>query len=284
MTLKDVQDISLHILKHFHKFCEENGLRYSLAFGTLIGAIRHEGFIPWDDDVDLYMPRADYERLCDIYQDSEDFALFCPKRRNHYLPYTRICEMRQTYVKCDSPQFAKQTGVWIDVFPMDAAADDYRQYLKKALPLWDDYHFIGHDYRRVEARLQTPVGKWLKPLFKAFIKSGFAKINPSFVRMRDETSIVDAVENYDDKVKTLFDATSNHVAELVQFTNTYSIVRNYHPKKMFEEYVLKKFETEQFYCIADYDENLRTIYGDYMQLPPEEERLPGHKMNNYLWK
>jgi len=53
---------------------------------------------------------------------------------------------------------------------------------------------------------------------------------------------------------------------------------------MFEEYVLKKFETEQFYCIADYDENLRTIYGDYMQLPPEEERLPGHKMNNYLWK
>ena len=93
LDLKDVQEISYEILKEFKDFCNTNGLRYYLAYGTLIGAIRHKGFIPWDDDIDVFMPRPDYEKLLQLYTDNANYQLYSPrKQKNYYCCYMKLVD------------------------------------------------------------------------------------------------------------------------------------------------------------------------------------------------
>lgn len=88
MTLREVQLFELDILKDVHEFCMANHINYSLAYGTLIGAIRHKGFIPWDDDIDIVMPRPDYDRFCRTYKSQAGYEIFSPIQGNSYLGYT----------------------------------------------------------------------------------------------------------------------------------------------------------------------------------------------------
>lgn len=81
LSLKDIQGVLLRIMKYIHSFCVENDIKYSLCGGTLIGAIRHKGFIPWDDDIDITIPRPDYDRFVKIFKDSDEFKLFAPERK-----------------------------------------------------------------------------------------------------------------------------------------------------------------------------------------------------------
>ena len=88
MTLREVQLFELDILKDVHEFCMANHINYSLAYGTLIGAIRHKGFIPWDDDRDIVMPRPDHDRFCRTYKSEAGYEIFSPIQGNSYLGYT----------------------------------------------------------------------------------------------------------------------------------------------------------------------------------------------------
>ena len=93
ITLEEQKDIMKNIMKKFHAFCEENGLMYYLTGGTLLGAVRHKGFIPWDDDIDVCMPRSDYEKMLDIFNSSvKDFYVISVRDRNkgYYLPFAKI--------------------------------------------------------------------------------------------------------------------------------------------------------------------------------------------------
>ena len=85
LTLQEIKEIELDILKMFDSFCTENNIRYFLSHGTLLGAIRYKGFIPWDDDVDLLVPRKDYNRLLDLFQDSEQYQLFAFEKNQEYV-------------------------------------------------------------------------------------------------------------------------------------------------------------------------------------------------------
>ena len=98
LTLKEIQTESLGILKDIHSFCIKHDIKYSVVGGTLLGAVRHQGFIPWDDDIDLMMPREDYERFCRIYC-SEQYRLFsCHNDRSCKIAYARVCDMNRTLV------------------------------------------------------------------------------------------------------------------------------------------------------------------------------------------
>ena len=121
MSLKDIQGVSLDILNEIHEFCQGNSIRYTLYYGTLLGAIRHNGFIPWDDDVDIAMPRPDYDRFINSYVSKKGYKLFSREineNENVYIPFSRVCEMEKTMVISPIiPWCSSLTGVWIDIFP-----------------------------------------------------------------------------------------------------------------------------------------------------------------------
>ena len=123
MTLEEVQQVSLDILKDIHCFCEKNGIKYTLQGGTLLGAVRHKGFIPWDDDIDIAMPREDYDRFLQTYVSSQGYEVFSrelpSKRRNVYLAFARVCEMQKTFVFFIMlPWIANKRGFWVEFFPL----------------------------------------------------------------------------------------------------------------------------------------------------------------------
>ena len=91
LTLQELKEIELNLLKKFHSFCVENGIRYFLAYGTLLGAVRYKGFIPWDDDVDVLVPREDYKKMIDLFQDDERYHLYSfEKKKNYRYPFDKI--------------------------------------------------------------------------------------------------------------------------------------------------------------------------------------------------
>ena len=140
MTLQDIQSFSLEILKVVDKFCKENNITYFLAYGTLLGAVRHKGFIPWDDDIDILLPRPDYERLLKTFN-VPGFKVFDASDPNMLLPYSRICDTTRTLVKTTSPWYKGtiQSGMWIDLFPLDAVSDDPEEFKTQYKRALDDY-------------------------------------------------------------------------------------------------------------------------------------------------
>ena len=124
LSLQQIQHYSLIVLLHVHGFCVAHDIRYTLAYGTLIGAVRHQGFIPWDDDIDIIMTRENFERFVREYKSSEDFMLVAPGDKKSHIAFARLCDLKDTVVESRTPWSAYSTGVWVDIFPMDAIDDD----------------------------------------------------------------------------------------------------------------------------------------------------------------
>lgn len=94
LSLDELREVELDILKTFHNFCEENKIKYYLSNGTLLGAVKYRGFIPWDDDIDVFVPREDYDRLISIFKDSEKYHLFAFERNERYrYLFAKLCDM-----------------------------------------------------------------------------------------------------------------------------------------------------------------------------------------------
>ena len=142
MTLRELQLFSLEILKDVHHFCVDNNIRYSIYGGTLLGAVRHKGFIPWDDDIDIIMPRDDYDKFCDSYI-SESYVLVNRTKDSSYqLAYSRVCDIKKTQYKAIEPCSRNSTGVWIDVFPADGCPEnenDIADFYEKNKALYLQY-------------------------------------------------------------------------------------------------------------------------------------------------
>jgi lipopolysaccharide cholinephosphotransferase len=142
--IKELREIQMGILDDVHRFCEEQGLRYSLSSGTLIGAVRHQGYIPWDDDIDIYMLRSDYERFLKSYHDQNGhYRVLNPKKEDHYYyTFAKVVDQRTKMVEKETEGY--EIGVYIDVFPVDYVPDDMKERerifqlkkLERGLPGW----------------------------------------------------------------------------------------------------------------------------------------------------
>lgn len=269
MSLVEIQQKSLEIMKHLHSFCVSNKLSYSLMDGSLIGAIRHNGFIPWDDDIDIMMPRKDFDHLCEIYEDTEGLKLFCPQRHNNYVPYGRLCDMKETYARPFSPIAPIKSGIWIDIFPIDKVDDDPASFINK------------------NRKLKT-LHKRINRCRYAIAPYGHYGYSPAIL-LRQFTKKVLFGKNIYKYVNKFVDSCvcisndSSHSSGVLSVSQYEKFLDNQHfPDSVFNSFELSKFEDSEFFIIKHYDQYLRAIFGNYMELPPQEERV-GHLGHKTFW-
>ena len=262
-SLEEVKKIELNILKQVHDFCEEKSLKYVLAYGTLIGAIRHNGFIPWDDDIDIWMPRKDYDLFMEVFPEwgaGRHLYIAGPQSDQYYLPrhMIKVCDDRTLLLENKYKAY-KTTGLFIDIFPLDNAPDNMLER-----KIWAKY-VRSYKYRVLAGNISfdSPVYKKFsisKKIFTVLLSRGnIKKINSKFVKKAGKY-----------KEKTTDYVTVFYVSK----PRVYSIEDIFPPS-------LHVFEDAQFYIPKAYDKILKSIYGDYMQLPPEEERIPIHTADAY---
>ena len=262
LSLQELKEIELEILKAFHTFCVENHLRYYLAYGTMLGAVRYKGFIPWDDDVDVLMPREDYDRFLELYRDSDRYRLFAFEKDPAVLfPYAKICDMttRKVEGSClgDLP-----LGVDIDIFPLDHFDDDLQQAKREVKRINRCMFFLGLSKRRKPDSLH-PVKRFVKGLLMRWCK---LRGSAYYVRKILREAVKDEQRG------------SRYMG-----TKTWCVYgeRNIVPTEAFADGVEIEFEGEKFFAPAGYDTYLTCLYGDYLPEPPKEKQKTHHKFKAY---
>lgn len=258
MTLEENRAVQLEILMHTAKFCDEHNLRYFLAFGTLIGAVRHGGYIPWDDDIDIIMPRPDFNKLIELFQDQGHYRLLAPAHPDSWLYFIKIFDTRTIKIEKGVNYHDNYLGVDIDVFPLDGAPQDTDEYTSLRKQIHDKYK----KYCTLRAG------------FSGSLKNRVLYLLYRLTSFRVKTILEDAVrlcEKYD------FDR-SDYCACYSRFTQGFRV-----PRENYSSAILMKFEDHDFRVPVGYDAALRARYGDYMQLPPPEKRITHHE-NKVYWR
>lgn len=266
--IEELKVLQLEILQKVHDFCEANDIKYSLAYGTLLGAIRHKGYIPWDDDIDIMMVRDDYERFITLFHKTRpDYLdIMSPEiNPNYYAPYANVYDRRTLLVEPNSEHFQNKgpsdnIGVKIDIFPLDylpAKAKKYYKLLKYA----HDVNSIMY-CKRHKPTLSNGLFCYIK---EYLIRLVFAPIK---YRYFQDTLIrkVKAVEH------------SCMIGNVVYASNIELFSLN--NMKYMDKVI---FENREFYSVHDYDTVLSQLYGDYMTLPPKELQRYSHGFKAY-WK
>ena len=264
LTLEEKKEISLDILLFFHDLCSKNDLHYFLAYGTLLGAVRHKGFIPWDDDVDVFMPRPDYERFKSLYNGSNDkYYLACvEKDRDYMFPFAKLEDLNTARVIRDNE--IDHQGMGIDIFPLDGIPADN----EKAERIWSRKRWIlSNLVYRFEYYMRLPSDSFFNRIRRIFgilfYKTGLLK------QLALSANRNQLTENY---------YSSEYVTYMYQLT---SKNRHYSYKKSLMNPITCDFEGHSLYIPECYDDILTKTYGDYMTPPPEKERDSTH-LDTYI--
>ena len=262
LTLQELKDIEFDILKMFDAFCKENNIKYYLAFGTLLGAIRYKKFIPWDDDVDVLVPREDYDRLIKLFQDNEKYHLFAFEKDPKYtFPFAKLCDMTTRKVET-AYNNGITLGVDIDVFPLDAFGSDY-EIAKK-------------DSDRIKKYMgQLGYAKVNRPDTKNPIKFAVWSVILVFYKMLGARYFVKKIINECRKESLKGSAYVGAKAWCIWGE------RGIVPAKAFSDSVNIEFEGELFPAPIGYDEYLTCLYGDYLPEPPKEKQKTHHDFKAY---
>lgn len=259
IDLKALQNIELDIFKEFKRVCEKNDLKYVLNSGTCIGAIRHKGFIPWDDDIDIAMPRDDYEKLVKIAPQelsSDYFFQNYHSEKNCGLVFGKIRKNNTIMSENYSYHLNMHQGVWIDIFPYDKLPDNLNERKKnfKKFFILKNLYIIKCGYKVPEDKdnLLNRIIYYIAKFLLLFVPIDFI-INKIDYTMRKYNQ-TDVKEVY------LYGCLS---------------MKNNIPCDMLDDLIEVDFETEKAKVFKNYDYYLRRVYGNYMELPPIENRING---------
>lgn len=260
--LHSVQQEALKILLEFVDLCNKNGLTYYISGGTYLGAVRHKGFIPWDDDVDVAMPRKDYNKFLEL----ADKALPKTYKINHFsrdhksMYYVPKIEDSSIQLVSKIAKEEKTVNLWIDVFPLDGLPDNpliRRIHCLRLLILRGEYKlaFFNQlvDYKNTD-----------RPWYENAVINIAKTINVSsfFNSYKIMKKLDHVLSKYDFY-------TSN---DIMNFMGSYKFKSIMNRNEIYAEGADYEFEGYQFNGPKDYDKYLTIIYGDYMSLPPEEKR------------
>ena len=269
MDIKKVKDrwnaTILDILKAFMQICDKHGLRYYCCAGTAIGAVRHHGIIPWDDDIDVIMPRPDYDRLLEIAK-REDFGkyeIISPYSDPTYpLYFSKLSDRTTTLI--EERERPCVIGLFVDIFPLDATDDD----IDEAKRLKDKYTKIINRLNAVSTHntfgeymhLLTDPKEWGRFAIKTLAFFCRTTIRRRLIAQMDEIS-----HRYD------YDQARN----VQVYTGSYGYMEVF-PKEWLGDGKMFPFEDTEVPLPQEYDKYLRHFFGDYMQLPPVEQRVEKH--------
>lgn len=258
ITAEKLKRIQVEILDAVAQFCDANGICYWLDSGTLLGAIRHKGYIPWDDDIDLGMLRADYDRFLSCFNKSNDrYRVVSIELDPKFgFSFAKVCDTAT--VLYEPNENGRKLSVNIDIFVYDNAPDDDRQ-LKKMYDKRDrlrriyDYKYDPIDWNE---KLKSVLRLGRRIVFRTFFPQ-------NTIRLMAENS------------KKYADCETECVGDFTAYT------RMVCSKRVFDSFIEVEFEGKLYKAPVGYDEWLRSFYGDYMQLPPEEERVTHHSFVAY---
>ena len=262
LSLQEIKQVELEILKVFHSFCVENHIRYFISHGTLLGAIRYKGFIPWDDDLDVLVPREDYDRLLTAFQDNDRYQLISYERNPAYrYPYAKLCDMSTRKVESGYDN-GTELGLDIDVFPLDNWDNDLEKARKEVKVQKKNMFRLGlTKLRKPDSR--HPVKRFVKGIVMALCKlRGSAHYVQKIIRGA----------NKPEQVGSCYMGS--------KCWNVYG-ERDIMPAEVFSEAIQLEFEGEKFFAPVGYDTFLTSLYGDYLPEPPVEKRKTHHSFRAY---
>lgn len=268
MTIRELQGQILNIMLEVRDFCVRESIRYSLAYGTLIGAVRHNGFIPWDDDADFIMPRPDFERFCESFRSNRYRLIYYGNDKTALACFARVVDCRDTHYQTERPWTSQESGVWLDIIPIDGVENNLEAYAKRYASL----------------------GRWCKIVYK-FRRQNHRIIPEDSIRSKAKT-VIARVIGLNGIVGAL------GLKHMVRVIRSYSFDDSLYvgqcatqadgpiqfPSEDFASYIPLQFEGQYFMVIVGYDHHLRQLYGDYMQLPPVEKRCSHQWWIKFYWK
>ena len=269
LTLTEIQAREYELLKQFDAYCKRHGLTYCLCGGTLLGAVRHKGFIPWDDDIDLMMPREDYERLRDLSRRetvSDCLRVCYPGDAGYPYGFMKAVDTRTVVYERNITRDEQRTGLALDIFPLDRmyVSPWKNRLLLTRVKFWIQVGKVGAGMVRAEKdslkkRLRNLVMLLLRPIAACVsYEKAMARVDRIASGRRTLAPYILGNLGWPNQWKDMF------------------------PKEVFDSYVDLDFGADKFPCPAGYDAYLTQLYGNYMRIPKEGERA-AHSFRAY-WR
>ena len=256
ISAQDVKDIEINILDYIDSICKKHHIEYFLGYGTLLGAIRHKGFIPWDDDFDVFMTRPEYEKFVEYCKHETYNLLHSSIDSTYYYEIAKVVDVRTKVIGHEVDDIPNE-GVWVDIFPLDAVSkhQKFQRYLVKVCMVFR----IMSVYKKFPAHKRSYL---FYPLWLIARLVGF-KLP---LKITDWLSKSGTNENIIGYIAAMSTTGSKYCS----------------PANWFKETVEVDFEGKKYPAPKAYHDYLQSKYGDYMKLPPENKRV-GHPVEAY-WR
>ncbi len=258
--MTELQSRLLEMLKWFHMFCIKNNITYYAIGGTTLGAVRHNGFIPWDDDIDVGLPRSDYEKLKQISESEingkTNYLIEFPSDKKEYVAsYGKMYDTTTTLI--ENTRFKAKRGIYIDIYPIDGIGNSYEEALKRYKRAKKYIYLLYFKVCEINSRR-----KWYKNLLICF-----SHLIPNFIL--DHRKIVREIEKIGKECDFY---TSKFVANIPG--NAYE--KEIMPREYFGKPTLHVFENTDIFIPERCDEFLTTIYGNWRRMPPKDKQVSEH--------
>jgi len=264
LNLNQIRAKELEILRHFDSYCKENGIQYFLSNGTLLGAVKYKGFIPWDDDIDVVMFREDYEKFVNMYTDSKYILYETRRKRAYRYPFAKLSESSTLLCETDVNN-GIELGINMDIFPLDYINLDIEKAKKLSLWLHRVSMLLIYAKRKIK---YNHTKRFLENIVDIFVG-----ILSKFIRPE---AYIKYIQKKAKKYES--DSSAKYVASLC-----WSVYKGKEvmPIEVFSETVDVTFEGNRYPAPIGYDKYLRSLYGDYEKDPPKEKQVTHHFFTVY---